>query len=194
MPVTLLRPLCSVAQVRAELGNQEVNIEEKLMIAINTASRYVEDVTGRDWVLHDYTSSPLVLRRNAGNAILDELLFLPLAPVVEVLSIADDYEGLTDHDDFEVDAKTGIVTRIGSRWGTVVTFTGKLGYEITAADVPPVGLPGNLCMAVVKIAAAWSGEMRRENVGFDGKKTLLADKRIPTDAYDLLCRFIPSNT
>lgn len=197
MPVTLLRPYCSVTEVRAVCGNNDTAIEDKLKESINTASRFIEDLLRRDFVLHDHSSDALVVHKaSVQKAIMGLELYLPYAPIIQITEIDEDGTVLIEHDEFEIDTKLGIVARIGAAaWGDVITIKCKLGYD-NSADVlsPAPELVGSVRAACAKIAAAWSGENKREQIGFDGKKVPLTDKTIPKDAWDLLCPLIPSNT
>lgn len=196
MPTTLLRPYCTVSEVRAVCGNTDSSIEDKLKDAINNASRFLEDLLKRDFVLHDYSSDALVVRKQAVQKLILGLeLYLPYSPVIEITEISEDGTVLTEHDDYEIDTKLGIVLRVGAAaWGDEIAIKCKLGYN-NAADVtlPAPELVGPVREACAKIAAAWSGENKREQIGFDGKKVPLTDKTIPKDAWDLICPLVPSN-
>lgn len=191
MPVTLLRPLCTVEEVRAELGNQQPDIADKIGNAINAASRFLERVTVRDWTLHDYTTTGLTMRRvDIVCPIIDGDLWLPTPPVLQLDSLSEDGVVLTEYTDFVIDRPSGQVRRLGTIWGDVIVFKGKLGYDVADTASAPAELPGDLRQGCVKIAASWTGENRREQVGFDGRKVALADKTIPKDAYALIQRYI----
>lgn len=194
MAVTLLRPYCTVEEVRAVCGNQSADIADKLGTAINTASRFLEEILKRDFVLHDHSATPLTLRKVAvRSTIIGKELYLPYSPIITLTSITDDDSLLVEGDDYVYDSELGIIERIGA-WGSEIVIVGKFGYD-NSADVllPAPTLLGPVRQACALIAAAWSGENRREQIGFDGKKVPLTDKTIPKEAWDLLCPLIPSN-
>lgn len=201
MPVTLLRPYCTEAEVRAVCGNQDAGVADKIRTALNNASRFIEELLKRDFVLHDYTSgSPLVIRRVAVQpSIIGSEMFLPLSPIITLTSVTEDGDLLVESDDYVYDGPLGIIKRItasgcDANWGEEISLVVKLGYDNSAdAEAPAATLIGPIRQACAMIAAAWSGENRREQIGFDGKKVPLTDKTIPKEAWDLLCPFIPSN-
>ncbi len=209
MPCTtvLLRPYCTEAEARAECGNSDTAdiITQAFRDAINRASRHIEDVTKRDFVLHDHTTDPLIINPKHmifyGSA---HEAFVENAPIVTLVKVNEDGVDLVEDVDFIVDYKLGILTRTRAsgfpycgacpRWGHVVKFYGKAGFDNSANTAAPAPeLAGGIRTACVKIAAAWSGQNRREQVGFDGKRFAIADKRIPDDAAKLLAFFIPSS-
>lgn len=225
MPTLLVRPLTTPEEVRAELGNKDTAIDEKILISINTTSRALERVTGRHWGIYDLTlAAPLLGYLDAGlwhcsdSAMVAALnvdllndgpeLFLPLAPVHTMTSVTEDETALTLGTDYLVDRRMGVLRKIpGSptavqevagalqppRWGKRVTIVCKLGYEVADVSRPAADLPGDLRMAATKIAAAWTGENRREQVTFDGRRLPFVDKAVPADAYRLLKPYIRSN-
>lgn len=225
MPTALLRPLTTEAEVRAELGNKDAAIQEKVLVAINAASRALERCTGRQWGIYDFTAAPLNGYINVGMwqtdaaglaSLLDtELLvdgpdlYLPLGPVLSVTSITEADVLLVEGTDYLVDRPRAIIRRLGTRarsilenvediagatWRNRLVFVGKLGYDNSADPAAPAPeLPGDLRTAATKMAAAWSGENRREQVTFDGRRLPYVDKAVPRDAWELLRPYIKSN-
>ena len=84
---------------------------------------------------------------------------------------------------------------------TDIRLTGLFGYTLASAipegetepvdntQLPPVDLPGSVGRACTLIAAAWSGESRREMVGISGEKTTYLEYEIPKEAAKLLRRY-----
>lgn len=73
--------------------------------------------------------------------------------------------------------------------GNTLRIKGTFGYALAETDPtknPPPTVPPRVRRACTLIAAAWSGENRREVVSVDGQKNSLLDSRIPREAAELL--------
>lgn len=56
---------------------------DELLGAIDRASRWVDEYTGRDWILHDYTVTPVVFDQFTDN-VFDRDAFMPQTPIVTI--------------------------------------------------------------------------------------------------------------
>lgn len=61
---TLVRPYCTLEDVRNECKNSTTDNDELYLRCINLASSYVEDVCGRDFSYHDNRVTPFRVPRN----------------------------------------------------------------------------------------------------------------------------------
>jgi hypothetical protein len=69
--VTLLRPYCTLEEVRVECKNSTTDNDELYLRCINLASRYIENICKRDFWFHDHTTTPFRVPRSQvlGNEI-----------------------------------------------------------------------------------------------------------------------------
>jgi hypothetical protein len=73
MSVTLVNPYCTRAEVQAELKNTDSTqaVLDDIDLAINMASRWVDNYLHRDFFQHDHSSSALVLHQHSHQVIHD---------------------------------------------------------------------------------------------------------------------------
>lgn len=64
MPVTLVNPYTTLPEVLANIRNLTAPqaVQDACATAINTASRYIDEYTQRDFLFHDFSVSPLIPR------------------------------------------------------------------------------------------------------------------------------------
>lgn len=218
MPEVLINPYCSVADVQAELKNHNTAFgsdvaSDVITLAINRASRWVDDYKARDYFLHDHSSTVLTI--TLWDAItMENRLYLPFPNIITLTEVVEGGITLTLNTDFiyEYDRKRREVIaliRLGGslvsfltsenmspdpRWmigeppSGVVTLKGKFGYDQATSAAVPTGIPQEIQWATIQVAAAFTGHNRKEVVGVDGTKESIIDRSIPKTVYDLLGR------
>ncbi len=195
--MALLNPYCSVAEVQTELKNTDASLVAQLETAINQASRYVDEWTGRDWFQHDHSATPLYIRR--GMALTDGAsLWLPYGPIITLTSVTESGVALVQGTDFVV---TGclwpqdhmhMLLRVGADWtcgvadAESIVIVGKFGYAQALNTAVPTGLPANINRAAIMVAAAFSGHDMKEIVSAEGVRDTIVSKAIPKDVEKVL--------
>lgn len=195
--MALENPYCIVAQVQAELRNTDTTLNAALETAINQASRYVDEWTGRDWYQHDHTSSALYVR--AAMCLVDgPMLWLPYSPIISLTSVTEAGTALVQGTDFVISLSmypnrgNNALTRVGGDWTCGVTddesiaLVGKFGYAQTFTTSVPTGLPAHINRAAVMVAAAFSGHDTKEIVSADGIRDTVTVKSIAKDVEKVL--------
>lgn len=72
---------------------------------------------------------------------------------------------------------------------TPILVTGIFGYPVPDTTRPPTGLPAFIARAATEIAAAWSGEYRREWTSPTGGTSSAFESRIPKEALSIMERY-----
>ena len=196
--------------VRQELQNNDEDITPVIASSIESASRYIDGEINREFRLFDYTQDAFVVRPEAvldsggrppygglhptPRRVMGREIYLP-APIIEVNELRNGNEVINaDHYYFSF-RDSGITLRRPIEvdlFEKKLLFFGKLGYEPVIDNgtpnynLPPVGIPAAIERAATLIAAAWTGEMRQEQVALDGARVEILDRRIPSEAKDLL--------
>tara|TARA_R110002153_G_scaffold84197_2_gene211024 strand:+ start:15295 stop:15924 length:630 start_codon:yes stop_codon:yes gene_type:complete len=201
--MSLSQPYCTVSDVKRETKSSDSELDATYIEAINFACRWIDSYCGRDFWFHDYLaegSTYLVPR----NRVIGGMAILPF-PVVSVTGIwvldkksdvpADVYE--VDSDDYLWTEDDPIITVEESEFGVeplkqFLRISGSFGYTLDVADptgTPPPTVPTAIRRSATLIAAAWSGEMSKDEIGLDGSRVEMMDSRIPLDAMKLLKPF-----
>lgn len=195
MPVALLNPYCTLAQLREELKNSDAANDDVFNRSINEASRWVDDYTGRDFFEHAYVAVPLEIDKH-DDLIFDELLFLPYKPILTLQTVIEAGVALAVNVDYI--QKPEVLVRIGGKWfagelpADRIKLTGWFGYDQDANPaVVPLDIPEQVRKATLIVAAVFSGQYRKEVVGLDGQKTVIEQRTIPDTVKDMLRRKQP---
>jgi hypothetical protein len=195
--MSLLRPYCSVDELRAFIRNDDPEIEDRLVESINNASRYIEDTTGRDFTYHDHATTAYQVKRQ--DIIADQVI-LPFEIITLTQVISDGQEQIARAGDYTAsydycyDAGSRILTHIDS-WGSIVAVKGTFGYALAATDSanqPPPTLPGRIKEACKQIAAAMSGLWQKQKVGLAGTESFFVTS-VPREVKDLLRPYVLSH-
>lgn len=213
MPEVLVNPYCAVADVQAEIKNSDSTLTDQITLAINRASRWIDDYKARDYCLHDFSSTALTI--TLWDAVrVDNILYLPFSNIITLTEVTEAGVILTEDADFvrQYDKKrreaialirlggsllsliTGENEMVQPRWmigeppSGVVTLKGKFGYDQASPAAIPTGLPEEIRWCAIQIAAAFTGHNRKEVVGVDGSKESIIDRSIPKPVYDMLGR------
>ena len=193
--MALINPYCTVAQVQSELRNTDSALTTQLENAINEASRWIDEYKGRDYFLHDHSSSGLVIPQYRPDLIIGASLFLPYTPIITITSVTTTIGGVAEawvlDTDHVVDTELGRLIAIDGGWGLYlltdkVTIVGQFGYAQASAAAVPSTIPLHITRACIGLAAAWSGHNQKEVVGLDGAKEQVVDKKIPKDVLTIL--------
>lgn len=215
----LLRPYCTLADVQNFIGNSQSDITSLLQDSINQASRMVEDMCGRWFWFLDYSSTAYTVPRPrvVGNIILlpFEVLTLTEVAIDGVVQASDTYDyragertivrvygsGVSssyDSSTSQAETPVAIDWLDGQLTGTI-TVKGTFGYALETTGsgegatpvitVPPPLLPYQIRRATMQIAAAISGQWRKERVSLDGQRDSILETRIPTEVDGLLKKY-----
>jgi len=194
MPVALLNPYCTVAELKHELKLKAADDAkaDELAEAINLASRWIDEYVGRDFFKHDYSTTALQVDEHDGMVFGAEV-FLPVRPLVSVSEVKVGETVLTADVDFVAKLTSGILVRLGAEWGisrpsAVLSVKCVAGYAQAATTDVPTGLPGHINLCARLVAAALSGYDRHEVVGLDGMKSDFVNRSIPATVFKILGR------
>lgn len=178
---------CTLAQVQADIRNTSAPVAE-LEAGIIAASRWIDRHTGRDFLFHDHTASPLVLWGSDALVSPDMLLF-PYSPVILLTEVADANGTLVEGEDYRIDGGYRLLP-IGREFSTAptatYTLTGTFGYAETSPGSGTFAVPDHIARAAVMLAATLSGHQRKDVVGLDGQRTTVTDRTIPKEVFSLL--------
>lgn len=205
--MSVTNPYCTVADVQAEIRNDDTDLTSTLERAIGVASRWIDRKMGRDYYQHDFTTTPIELSV-LDRCIYEGMLFLPYRPIISISRVVVNGTDWTEGTHYmEVtNRKTGEVNclaviqppedaRLTARVASwpigyppdyVTQIYGKFGYAQASATVVPTGIPAYITQAAILVAAALSGHNMKDVIGLDGAKTTVIDKDIPRVVYDLL--------
>lgn len=218
MPEVLVNPYCSVAEVQAELKNHNTAFgsdvaADVITLAINRASRWIDDYKCRDYFLHDHSSEVLTI--TLWDAItMENHLYLPFPNIITLTEVVEGGIVLTENKDFirfyDKKKREAIsLIRLGGtlisflyrenlspqpRWmigeppSGLVTLKGKFGYDQGSSAAIPTGIPEEIRWATIQVASAFTGQNRKEIIGVDGTKESIIDRTIPKTVYDVLGR------
>jgi len=193
------RPYCTVSDVQRETKNSEPEVTALYEQCIGKASRMVESICQRDFWFHDYTvNSYLVPRRR----VIGDFVILPF-PILTLDSVSiysDRLIGELPEDVLEVDeyyyaeGEPSIHCEEGEfseyPFKEYMAIRGTFGYPLAegedADQSPPPTIPEEVRRATAMIAAAWSGELHKEQVGLDGSRSEVLDMSVPSEARMLL--------
>jgi len=202
MSYTPVNPYCSLAELVGELRQRASDFpaggekEAELLRAIDRASRWVDDYTGRDYFFHDHSITPLLFDEFSGGVYGAEI-FLPYKPVISILEFRVGSDVWVENSDY-VTGRGDREGRIHGRRGnfaptveTTITIRGSFGYRQSVSSQIPEMLPAKIATSTRLVAAAFSGLWRREEVGLDGAKQTITDTTIPQTVYQMLGKRMP---
>ena len=187
----LTRPYCSLADVQGVAGVSDPDLDDKLVEAINPASRMIDEMCGRDFWFHDNTVTGHQIPRRS---VIGSIVLLPFEIItLDKVSI----------DGSDIDAASAIFEEGGRTiessgpWGAYpfagsFEVFGTFGFALAEVDgepvltEPPASLPAPIRRAAALIAASLSNEWRKERVAPDGSRESLLEVRIPAEAVALL--------
>lgn len=197
--MTLIKPLCTVPEVRTEIGNEDLT-EDVAIAAINATTAFVEYVLGRRFDFVEGTDGePYTIRRSQGYVSGDSLwLPLPCRTLTGVKFAGTPW--VEDEDYILEDGGRRIVSIRGYWWpeeadaatgnsvGTRIELVGVFGYQpSTEPGAALLNLEPNVARAAVLIAANMTSQNSRDTIGLDGNRQTVIDKWIPKPALQLLC-------
>jgi hypothetical protein len=213
----LLNPYCSVEQLQSYMKTAFTAeaVVDQLELAINAASRWIDDYRSRTFYEHDHSEEPLIVRAHSRD-IANEWLFLP-GPIIELDAVEVCGEAWTEEEHYlREDAAGKLMSQQGywigpidfSEIGNVhpwlrafrntpaakIEITGRFGYsQYSSGEEPaldrtlvPTGLPTNIHQAALQIAAAFTRLNNRDVQGLDGQKVGITEVDIPKSALMLL--------
>ncbi len=188
----LERPYTTIEQVVIETGSSDPELDRVYEFAITQASRFVDRYTHRDFWFHDHTADPFRVPRQwaAGDCFC---LPFPVITLTEV-RLRGEVLDLGDAVDFEEERRIIYVRKQmePEEFAHSLTVKGTFGYPLDTTDpdrLPPPTLPDLVKRATTQIAAAWSGELEKEQIALDGTRVSLLETRIPKESKELLKKF-----
>lgn len=192
MAFTLVNPYCTVAQVKEVLKRSDATKDDAIGQAVVYASRWIDQWTGRDYFLHDHTVTGITIDEDGD--IEGDKLFLPYCPVLTITSVVAAGVTLTSGTDYVRVTKFNGIEYLKSLTGDwepyqpdgLVVVKGTFGYAQASSAVVPTGIPGHINWAAVEIAAAFSGENRKQVAGLDGEVMEVNTTSIPKSVFDVL--------
>jgi hypothetical protein len=136
MAERLFNPYCSVEEVRGELRNSDpaASLDDVIIRAINAASRFIDQYTRRDFFLHDYSVTPLVIDQYSRNVFGDQI-YLPYSPVIGTMVVEEGTATLVADVDYLLRGIVLIRTSDGS------LFTGAYGPRWGVGVAPYFSFP-----------------------------------------------------
>lgn len=189
MPEVLANPYCSLDDVQKELRNTDEVLEDTIIVAINQASRFIDDHCETDFLFHDYSASAYTVPRKR---VIADSIFLPW-PIVTLTEVISDGDSFDMGDDIYYEVGGREIQSLDGDFADypctlAVTVKGTFGYEADSATEVAATLPPHVRRAATLIAAAWTGRYQKEQVSADGlvQQLLLTD--VPQEALRLLKR------
>lgn len=193
MAESLKYPYCTLLSVQEETRNSVSSNEDKMIKAINLASRQIDSFCRRDFLFHDHASD---LYQVKTNQVIGNKIYLPW-PVLTLTEVVVG-GGALDPDSyfFENGEATAMIMfdrdLPSIRPSRRIQFRGTFGYPFSVEnpETNPPEIPEAVSRAATLIASAWSGENRKDQVGLDGSKVSILDNTIPAEAKTLLQKFV----
>jgi hypothetical protein len=182
-PYTAINPYITVDELVEELkaATPDVTTDEgqldsiKYNLAIERASRLVDEYLQTDFYFHDYSTVPLVLDQFSKGVFSDKI-FLPHQPIISLGVVTRGTDTLTLNTDFAADLKQGILYSMIGNWlpsrpDNLISIYGTFGYPQPGGDpeTVPTGIPGKVIIATRVAAAFLSGDARKEFFPIDGE-------------------------
>ncbi len=201
MAYTRVNPYIELVELLEELKITSANVgatpkisEDELYRAIDRASRWVDDYTGKDYFFHDHSVTPLVLTQ-FDQRILGNTIFLPYANVLTITEVSVDDTVLVVTDDYIVGqgSKMGQIFRASGEWvaSAGASIKGTFGYAQASSDLVPTGLPQTIKTATRWVAAAMSGRNKLDGLDANGQPASMVLTEIPEKVFKLLGRAAP---
>jgi hypothetical protein len=203
----LFNPYCTVGDLVSELKAKPESVtpgsdlEKDLEMAINNASRWVDEHTGREYFTRDNWEEPLLL--DMGDSVYAQAIYPKLGGKFLRIRTLRDFglngETLVAGTDFSL--KDDVFRRygIGNYFSLLSTdaygIRAEFGYDQMVLDAEvrtvdhtmvPRELPTHIRFATRLVAAAFSGQNRKEVAGLDGQKQEILTNAIPATVYQLL--------
>ena len=196
MSTALKNPYCTLVGVQTETSNDTPGDADQFRSEINAASRWIDDYCRRDFLFHDHSATPLVVR-SAWCA--SNIIFLPM-PVITLTKITvDGVELSQDAYIFENSSPRSTAQIIrGARWldpsvrylPARIELTGTFGYTPAATDSDiSADLPQEIVTLCRVLAAIRSGKVRREFTSPDGSRQVATVRNLPPDILSTLNRY-----
>ena len=201
----LYKPYCTIADVKAYVKHHVLDTAV-YRLAINLASRHVENLTGKDFWYRDETY------RVKADEITEQGIYLKW-PVRELTSVSvndsvqssSSYFNVPITEDphghpsfignismalFNTAVPTDVIQANRQGFPKKVFVTGKFGYTVTDTTTMPTDdlFPAGVRRATTIIAGALTNNNRKEEIGLDGQRQSLLTTEFPSEVYTLLSK------
>lgn len=206
--MSLVRPYATVDDVTRETKSSDSELTSLYEDAITAASRWIDEFCDTDFWYHAFGESSSGSSGSSESSEESDAWTVPSGLVTDyevcmpwpILSLSDievNGEPVAEDDYWFDEGKKTIyfeskLYRQSHRRGPTIKVCGRFGYLLNAENpdtTPPPSLPSSVRRACVLIAAAWSGELHKVQLGLDGSRVEMLDNRIPSEARTLLSVF-----
>lgn len=182
MPI--INGYATVEALNKRLGRNDQSMDgfDILEDCINSASRFIDHMTGRFFYTKTLSSEPVDVYGDSENGLYispSRRFIYAYAPVISVSSIVENGESLTENTDFWIYNQDQKIMKNGS-WTTEkkgIVVSGSIGYALTPAEI------NQICLSVAEV---FTGLGIRSYVGEDGSQVEVIQRNIPKWIFDRL--------
>jgi hypothetical protein len=194
------RPYTTLDRVKAILGIKlsDISKDETIELAINDASRFIDDATGMVFYKQTLTNFYLPVTGGGGGFSIyprssqegGGIIKCPWRPIISIQEIVELETALVENTDFFVDLVGGRIERAdGQDWERsprAIKISGTFGYNATTTTAPAADIPGSILRIAGEFAARMSGLYHRDVEQSDGTKLSLHESTVPKWMVDRL--------
>ena len=157
------------------IDQDNTKYDEDIKFAINKASRYVDNLTGR--LFYKLTLSGEYLNTTNGyngwkiiNRYSGGLIYTPkFLPIISISSLSESGLGLTENTDFYIDYAAGMIEKADGNWvkePREILISGSIGYDSDDTATPSDNIPGEINMSTIELAARLSGRFKKQKINY----------------------------
>jgi hypothetical protein len=208
MAVTLDRPYCTLAELKEFLRIATTNTDkdDTLKRAINNASRYIDDATGRIFYEKSLTDYYLPTYYGGEGWRITDLqpgetgggkIWAAYKPIISITELVEDAVTLVENSDFYIDKNFGCIVRAENNWDNeprAIKITGTFGYETDDDQTPADTMPGDIRECCKEIAARRSGEFIQVVQQEDGSISEFQNRSMPAWVKEILNKYAIGDT
>jgi len=198
--MALFQPYCSAEDVQGHTHNSDL-LTSTLDSAINMASRYVDEFTGRLFHYYDHSNTSYSVPNM--DFIDGKYIYLPF-PVIQLFEVeisatdveSDNYSFIGKPSDYKhrsvieltATTTTDFLGQSTSTASTDAILKGTFGFSVfDSTRVPDDSqFPAGIRRATTLIASAFTEMNRKEQIALDGTRVPVATYDVPDEATDIL--------